>query len=60
MVDHLRTFWVNVKAALETPVMKILCNFVVENLGARIADLTKQLETWALHFIVLHLAPITH
>ena len=44
VVDRLRTFWADVEAALANPLMNIIRNITVETLGARIADLTKQLE----------------
>lgn len=44
VVDRLRTFWANVEAALANPWMEAARNIAVENLGARIATLTKQLE----------------
>lgn len=43
VVDRLRTFWIGLEAALAETLLKTTRNTTVENLGANIANLTKQL-----------------
>lgn len=54
VVDHIRTFWVNVEAALADPNINVLRGAEVKDLSARIAYLTTQLEGYVLNFTPSH------
>ena len=49
VVDRLRIFWVDVEAALAKPLMNVIRKAAVQNIGARIVDLTRQLEECVLN-----------
>ena len=59
VVDRLRTFWADVEAALAHSSMSANLTSMAHNLGAHIAELTRQLERCVRRVIILNPVPIS-